>query len=129
MDGIRFVNEARVVLEREKAMRESHWNVDDMTIHLRELIRRGLSEGGGVFAEIEDDIKHATGNAVDEFLVGMGRHLEVHSPQDTDAGRGEELLANGEVDAMLREITFVERLHEIAVGTLRNEGAEDFHAG
>ena len=129
VDGVGFVDEAGVVFQAEEAVGEANRNVHDVTVGGGKLERGGLAEGRGILPQIEQNIEHATGDAVNELLVGVRRDLEVHAAQDSGGGGGEEFLADLDGDAMGGELAFMEGFDEISAGVFEDEGPEDFDAG
>ena len=85
--------------------------------------------GGGVFPQIQQDIDHLAGDAIDQLVVGMRRHLEMHPANDARPGSREELLADVDGDPMGGELPLMERLHEIPARVFENKWPEDLHPG
>ena len=126
MCRISLVDEAGVVHEAYKTMREPLGNVEYITGSRRELNSQCLTVSGRFASQIQKHIKHSSVDAVYQFLMSVGRNLEMHSAQDVFCRGGEEFFAHSHCNAVLRKLPFMEGFHEVSTRVLEHEWAKDF---
>lgn len=129
MHAIGLIDEAAAVLQAGKGVGEAYRNIDDVVICDTEFDTSAMSIRRAVFANVHHDIENTPTDAVDQFCVGMGMLLEVEATDHISGGGGEELFFQLQGNPVFSELSFVERLDEIAARIAMDERLEDFDAG